>query len=225
MLKQVRHILPERREFDSSDEEDDNTERLPPAVVFHGIRGHNLQTSDSPSWFNPTEAGQVVNYLRKLYKAGLTHEDIGIITPYTKQVQYIMSLKTYKVENTIRLCAIFVLTCKIILVLLQCAHLRELLSGVDLDLPKIGSVEEFQGQEFKVVIMSTVRSNEDGARTDGRYGLGFIASPHRLNVAVSRAQALLIIIGNPHLLIDLCYSIKLLHFQSNTVSLSYTVNK
>lgn len=85
--------------------------------------------------------------------------------------------------------------------MLQCAHLRELISGVDINLPKIGSVEEFQGQEFKVVIMSTVRSNEDGARTDGRYGLGFIASPHRLNVAVSRAQALLIIIGNPHLLI------------------------
>lgn len=70
-----------------------------------------------------------------------------------------------------------------------------------LPLPKIGSVEEFQGQEFKVVVLSAVRSNERGAKNDTRYGLGFIASPRRLNVALSRAETLLIIIGNPHLLI------------------------
>lgn len=83
-------------------------------------------------------------------------------------------------------------------------------------MPKVGSVEEFQGQEFKVILLSTVRSNEAAAKADSKYGLGFVASPRRLNVAITRAQALLIIVGNPHLLATdkywrsvLAYSIKI----------------
>lgn len=67
-------------------------------------------------------------------------------------------------------------------------------------IPKIGSVEEFQGQERKVVILSVVRSSPTLLKTDIRHALGFIASPKRLNVALTRARALLIILGNPHLL-------------------------
>lgn len=70
-----------------------------------------------------------------------------------------------------------------------------------MDVPKIGSVEEFQGQEYDVIILSTVRSNESGAKSDAKYGLGFISCPPRLNVAITRAQCLLIIVGNPHLLV------------------------
>lgn len=74
-------------------------------------------------------------------------------------------------------------------------------NDTELEIPKIGSVEEFQGQEFKVIVLTTVRSNEAGANNDSKYGLGFMASPRRLNVAITRAEALLIIIGNPHLLV------------------------
>ena len=37
-------------------------------------------------------------------------------------------------------------------------------------------------------------------KTDIRHSLGFVASPKRLNVALTRARALLVILGNPHLL-------------------------
>ena len=69
-------------------------------------------------------------------------------------------------------------------------------------------MEEFQGQERPVIILSTVRSSGDdlGSVTsndlafDVIQGLGFIQSEKRFNVAVTRAQSLLIVVGDPHLL-------------------------
>ncbi|KAG7439173.1 P-loop containing nucleoside triphosphate hydrolase protein [Guyanagaster necrorhizus] len=65
---------------------------------------------------------------------------------------------------------------------------------------RVGSVEEFQGQERRIIIMSTVRSNAEFITSDIRRTLGFVASPHRFNVAVTRAQALLVVIGNSDVL-------------------------
>jgi hypothetical protein len=53
----------------------------------------------------------------------------------------------------------------------------------------IGTVDSFQGKEYPLVILSAVRSNADAS-------LGFMALPQRINVAMSRAQRQLIIIGD-----------------------------
>lgn len=79
-------------------------------------------------------------------------------------------------------------------------QIRDLLLELDLKLPKISSVEGFQGQERKIIILSTVRSSNNLIDEDLRHALGFVASPRRLNVAITRARALLIILGNPKLL-------------------------
>uniref|UniRef100_A0A3B4VNL2 RNA helicase n=1 Tax=Seriola dumerili TaxID=41447 RepID=A0A3B4VNL2_SERDU len=88
----------------------------------------------------------------------------------------------------------------------QCEKIRVLLGKVGLSDIKVGSVEEFQGQEFLVIIMSTVRSNELVQSDDLQSVLGFLANPKRFNVAVTRPKALLLIVGNPHILIkDSCF--------------------
>ncbi|XP_037306349.2 RNA helicase Mov10l1 [Pungitius pungitius] len=88
----------------------------------------------------------------------------------------------------------------------QCEKIRVLLGKVGLSDIKVGSVEEFQGQEFLVIIMSTVRSNESVQSEDLQSALGFLANPKRFNVAITRPKALLLLVGNPHILIrDLCF--------------------
>ncbi|KAB2014605.1 hypothetical protein ERO13_D09G219800v2 [Gossypium hirsutum] len=72
----------------------------------------------------------------------------------------------------------------------------------NLDIPdvKVGTVEQFQGQERKVIVISTVRSTIKHNEFDRTHCLGFLSNPRRFNVAVTRAIALLVIVGNPHII-------------------------
>lgn len=60
---------------------------------------------------------------------------------------------------------------------------------------RVGSVDRFQGQQAPVVIMSLCSSTLEEAPR----GAAFLLSPNRLNVAISRAQALAIVVGSPEL--------------------------
>ena len=69
---------------------------------------------------------------------------------------------------------------------------------------KVGSVDKFQGQEAQVVIVSMCSSTlEDSPR-----GAEFLLEPNRLNVAVSRAKTLAIVVGNPNLVAARCGTIR-----------------
>ena len=64
---------------------------------------------------------------------------------------------------------------------------------------KINTVDKFQGMERNIVIVSTVRSDKVVHGTgviENKWGAGFADSPERLNVALSRARRLLIVVGN-----------------------------
>lgn len=60
---------------------------------------------------------------------------------------------------------------------------------------RVGSVDKFQGQEAPVVILSMCSSDANGSPR----GLPFIFSRSRLNVAISRAQTLAIVVASPRL--------------------------
>ncbi|XP_037676848.1 RNA helicase Mov10l1-like [Choloepus didactylus] len=155
-------------------------------LIFHGVKGNEMHEGKSPSWFNPTEAIQVLHYcclLTKCSSSKVSVKDIGVITPYRKQVEKI----------------------------------RILLQNVDLTDIKVGSVEEFQGQEYMAIIISTVRSS-DGHFQDVRCMLGFLASSKRFNVAITRTKALLIVVGNPHVLVrESCFGALLKYSITNGV--------
>ena len=86
--------------------------------------------------------------------------DVGIISPYRAQVQYLKKLiKKYEFFKPY----------------------RRLIS--------VNTVDGFQGQERDVILISLVRSNDEGQ-------IGFLKDLRRMNVAMTRARMKLIIIGN-----------------------------
>lgn len=102
-------------------------------------------------------------YFTKIGKARILEEriDVGVISPYRAQVQFLRHL--------VKRDAFF-------------KPYRSLIS--------INTVDGFQGQERDVILISLVRSNDDGQ-------IGFLRDLRRMNVAITRARMKLIILGNP----------------------------
>lgn len=62
---------------------------LHPLVSFPLLQGSETREGRSPSWFNATEAVQVMQYCCQLAKnenTAVSVADIGVIAPYHKQV-------------------------------------------------------------------------------------------------------------------------------------------
>lgn len=64
-----------------------------------------------------------------------------------------------------------------------------------LGVERVGTVDRFQGQEAPIVIYSCTSSST----ADAPRGMNFLYDPHRLNVATSRAQVVVILVASPRL--------------------------
>ena len=109
---------------------------------------------DSKSIINSIESEISTSIAQDYINAGVSADDIGIISPYADQVKIIQEMTSVEVKT----------------------------------------VDGFQGREKEIIIISTVRSNENG-------NIGFLSDLRRLNVAITRAKRKLIIIGNKNTLI------------------------
>ncbi len=81
---------------------------------------------------------------------------------------------------------------------LQVRKLSEQFPGM-----RVGTVDKFQGQQAPVVIYSMCASSGDASPR----GIEFLFSKNRLNVAISRAQTLAVVVGNPALARTRCSSL------------------
>jgi len=101
-------------------------------------------------------------YFERIGKTRVLNErlDVGVISPYRAQVQYLRSqLKKKEWFKPFR-------------------HLIT-----------VNTVDGFQGQERDIIVISLVRSNDEGQ-------IGFLRDLRRMNVAITRARMKLIILGD-----------------------------
>ena len=102
------------------------------------------------------------NYINKIGRERFLAErlDVGIISPYKVQTQYLRQQIRKREEFR---------------------PFRQVIS--------VNTVDGFQGQERDIIIISLVRSNENGQ-------IGFLSDLRRMNVAMTRARMKLIIFGD-----------------------------
>ncbi|KAJ3528590.1 hypothetical protein NM208_g10130 [Fusarium decemcellulare] len=100
------------------------------------------------------------------YKRG----DVALLTPYTRQLRLLRMELDMSIEDTSRG---------------KNPNNRKRL----LDKVRFATVDNFQGEEAKIIIVSLVRSNPEGA-------VGFLGTENRINVLLSRAQHGMYLIGN-----------------------------
>jgi DNA polymerase III delta prime subunit len=68
---------------------------------------------------------------------------------------------------------------------------------------RVGCINDYQGQEARIIIISTVLSTlHQQSKIKSDLTATFLDDPKRFNVAISRAAALVVIVGNPHVLLS-----------------------
>lgn len=196
-LLQVQYRMREEIMRFSSDWFYEGKVATPPEIKYRGVLDYevpmewitpSIATSDSASRqtekalvgesfigesfgrINKTEAEETLTaletYFEKIGKQRMLDEqiDVGIISPYRAQVQYLKRL--------IKKRAFF-------------KPYRHLIT--------VNTVDGFQGQERDIILVSMVRSNNEGQ-------IGFLRDIRRMNVAITRARMKLIILGDPNTL-------------------------
>ena len=84
----------------------------------------------------------------------------------------------------------------------QQALLRKLLRKRGLGAVRVGGIQVIQGAEAKAVFVSTVRARRRWAAHDEHFHLGFLFDDKKTNTALTRAEALLVIVGDPYTLMQ-----------------------
>jgi len=175
---------------------------------------HNHPEDEDSSLFDPKHLGattskrnkfevdMVVKIVRYLKQQGYSSSEVTVLTPYLGQLVGLREALGTSNE---------VLVGEMDTEQLEVAGLRELLGKLTLsdqrtqplkvatigEIPRLSKelllipwdIDNYQGEENDIIVASLTRSNSEG-------NIGFMSSPERLNVLLSRARLGLIIVGN-----------------------------
>jgi len=142
-------------------------------LTFFTARGEDIQDPNSTSFYNNSEVYEIVDRLAELKrnwpKAWGRKEDceIGVVTPYHDQVMRIRSELRKKKLYNI----------------------------------SVERVLNVQGKQYRAIFISTVRTRSTCFKTDKNdmrtMDYGFLSSAKLLNTAITRAQSLVAVVGDP----------------------------
>jgi hypothetical protein len=155
-------------------------------TIFCDVKKQAGLEQSGKSKSRQAEAIRIISLLDELKTdANFENLSIGIITFYAKQVELLFNEATKKGYAEQNADGSYEIS----------RQYKETKDGREK--LRIGSVDSFQGKEFDIVILSTVRSNEFKRTHDNHKKVfGFLTLQNRLNVAFSRAQKLVIVVGD-----------------------------
>ncbi|XP_012934940.1 helicase with zinc finger domain 2 isoform X2 [Aplysia californica] len=155
-------------------------------LMFFAVQGREMQSETSTSYVNSAEAQEVVEQLQRLIdqwpeewgrdSPEVAASQVAVIATYQDQVSYIRQ------------------------------SLRRVREKPYLKKVYVGSIHGIQGQEYRAIFLSTVRSTnllqEDhlvrALETGEDIGdLGFLSNPKLINTALTRAQSFVAVVGDP----------------------------
>ena len=127
-----------------------------------------------PRYTNPAEVDAIGQFLAQLGREGDEPLDLAILSPYNRQVGLINQRLRFKPSAGLRL-----------------KQIRRRRGGEDT--ARLGhTVDSFQGNQAEVIAVSLVRNNT----LPPGDGLGFLREAPRVNVLLSRAERLLVLVGS-----------------------------
>ena len=145
-----------------------------------------IETKDGTSWKNEGEAKRIARIIDYVFKNSDTFKTtkkgptIAVLSFYLAQVTEIKkALENYGITG------------------MDNGESDLCVKNSYKNVLKIDTVDSFQGQEADVTILSIVRNNKS---SDQRTHFGFVANQNRLCVALSRARANCIVVGNSKVL-------------------------
>eukprot|EP01041_Mallomonas_annulata_P003250 gene3250-6431_t len=151
----------------------DGAERRPQfPIVFVGTAGSHFHEIDSPSFSNNDEVEKVCEVCANL-TSGPDSARLGV---KMGDIGVIAAFRS------------------------QVLAIRMMLRSRNMGAINVGEVEDFQGQEVRIAVVSTVLSSRV-PNMEVHGALGLIGEHKRFNVSVTRGKALLVVVGNPKLLL------------------------
>ncbi|KAG0053626.1 hypothetical protein BGZ83_000767 [Gryganskiella cystojenkinii] len=156
-------------------------------IAFVGVTGlDSSYLEEAVSWYNMDEALQIESIVERLLTRSNDEEDY-----FNVKMTDIGVIAPFREQVKV---------------------LRQQLRAKGYSSVNVGTVEDYQGQEYRIMLISTTRSRAKYLDQDVRQGLGLVHFRKRFNVALTRAMAMMVIVGNPELLVLDEYWAEYLHF-------------